>query len=155
MDDVTKLIQIARDLAQDTPGFLEVKGPGKGDRATFKFMKRLGEMLAQQVPTALPQQRICGENKLAVDFYIERLGVLVEIAMLLKNSNSEFERDILKAVMAVETGRRVNRLVFISKPGAIKRHQQPSSRAFIDWALKSHNLKIEIHELGEQASSAS
>ena len=48
---------------------------------------------------------------------------------MLKNPSFEFERDVLKAIMAQEAGCTVNKLVFVSKPVASKRHQQARSGA--------------------------
>ena len=93
------------------------------------------------------EQKVCGDNGLAVDFFFPNESAILEVALSLRNSNTEFERDILKALMAQEAGHSVTRLQFLSKPGAISKHMQPSSRAIISWALRNHGLKVEIREL--------
>ena len=40
MGQVEKVIELAQQLAEETPGFFEVKGPGVGDKATNAFMGR-------------------------------------------------------------------------------------------------------------------
>ncbi len=49
--------------------------------------------------------------------------------------------------MAKESGYEVRRLVFLSKPGALKRHRQPSTKAIVAWARRKHGLAVEFHEL--------
>jgi hypothetical protein len=148
MDPVRQLIKIAEQLARETPGFLQIKGPGSGDRATSAFMQQLRQRVDSEVPEAEAEQRISGRNSLAVDFYLPKRGVVVEVALGLRNPTSEFEKDILKALMAQEAGHSIRRLVFISKPGARKRHQQPGVKAIVQWAKRRHGLTIELHELG-------
>ncbi len=72
---------------------------------------------------------ISGNNGLRVDFYFPGEKTVVEVAMGLRNSNSEFERDILKVLMAGEGS--VKRLVFLTKPGGIARTNCPGARAII------------------------
>ena len=146
------LLQVVQRVADSTPGFFDIKGPGDGDRATNAFMKSLREELEEAVPFAKPEQCLCGENKLAVDFYLPPEGTIVELAFGLRNPTSEFERDILKALMAKETGCEVHRLVFVSKPGALKRHRQPSSQAIIKWAKQKHDLEIAFYEIKPSAT---
>jgi len=78
---------------------------------------------------------ICGNTGLRVDYYFPGEHTIVEIAFSLRNPVSEFERDILKAVVAQESGCSVNRLIFLCKPGGEKRHQATASLAFIQWLL--------------------
>lgn len=103
-DAIAKLVQVARELALETRRFFDVKGPGEGDKATNAFMGKLRARLAEEVPNARPEQTICGDNSLAVDFYFPAEASIVEIALSLRNPNSEFERDILKALMAKCSG---------------------------------------------------
>ena len=146
MDRVETIINIARECAKKTPHFLTIKGEGEGDRATYTFMKDLKTILISSLSEDYSEKRICGNNKLAVDFYIPEESTIIEIALSLRNSNSEFERDILKALIAKKYGYKVDRLVFLSKPGAKKKHEQASSKEIISWAKANHNIKIEIFE---------
>ncbi|MCG2592211.1 hypothetical protein LZ009_05395 [Ramlibacter sp. XY19] len=71
----------------------------------------------------------------------------MEIALGLPNPQSEFEKDILKAVIAKESGNEVRRLMFISRAGGEKKCSQPGRRAVIAWAREKHDLAIEVHDL--------
>ena len=111
-------------------------------------MRELRSRVQAQLPGVKAEERICGKNNLAVDFYLPEQSTVVEVALSLRNPLSEFEKDILKVLMANELGFKIKRLVFISKPGARKRRAQPGSAALVKWAKRVHGLTIEIHEIG-------
>jgi hypothetical protein len=108
---------------------MERLGPGQGDHATKAYMKELGEMATDEFKEDFSEQCISGNNGLRVDFYFPGEKTVVEVAMGLRNSNSEFERDILKVLMAGEGS--VKRLVFLTKPSGIARTNCPSARAIL------------------------
>lgn len=142
-----QLIALAQQIADETPDFFETKGPGRGDRAANSFMARLRQRAAKAFGEDLSEQKIVAENtSLAVDFFFPNEETIVEVALGLRNPLSEFERDILKAILAKEQHRNVRRLIFLSKPGAVKRRTQPSSQAIVSWAKRNH--KIEVHYSG-------
>ena len=72
---------------------------------------------------------------------------LIKIAENLASSTPEFHKDIFKALLAVDSGAEVRRLVFISKPGAIKRHSEPASMAITKWLKVNHGIEKTIFEL--------
>jgi hypothetical protein len=129
MGKAEKIIQIARDIAAGTSDFQLVKGAGDGDRATLEFMRLLRRQCVDALGVDFSEKKICGDNSFAVDFYIPDEGVVVEIALGLPNPASEFEKDVLKAIMAQERGIPVRRLVFVSRPGATKKCDQPGRSA--------------------------
>lgn len=92
--------------------------------------------------------KICGETSFAVDFYFPEEATIVEVALGLPNPLSEFEKDVLKAIIAQENGSEVRRLFFISRAGARKKCSQPGRSTVIKWALENHGLQIEVHDLG-------
>jgi hypothetical protein len=141
------LIQVAREVALATPDFQAIKGAGDGDRATHRFMADLRNRLIDMFGVDFSEKKICGPNSFAVDFYIPEESTIIEVALGLPNPASEFEKDILKAIMAQETGTPVSRLVFISRAGASKKCDQPGRTAIRTWAKASHRLDIEIHDL--------
>lgn len=151
MDRVQQLTEIAQLLVNSWPNFFVRQGPGIGDRATNAFMAELRMRAASTFGQDFAEQRISGDNNLAVDYYFPEEATIVEIAMSLRNPGSEFERDLLKAIMAQETGSPVRRLLFLAKPGAVARHAQPSSRAIISWAERAHGITVEIREFTSQA----
>lgn len=150
-DRPTLLLRLAREIAGAQPDFHAVRGPGEGDRATNDFMKRLRASALSAYGIDLSEFRACGDTSLAVDFYFPEEGVIVEIALGLPNPGSEFEKDILKALMAKEIGHKVEKLIFISRPGAIKKCSQPGRKAVIQWAETKHLIAVEVQELEGKA----
>jgi hypothetical protein len=146
-DRAIRLLTLAEKLAAERPTFFDIKGPSIGDKDTASFMQELRRRATNLFGQDFAEQKVCGGNGLCVDYYFPEDATIVEIAMGLRNPNSEFERDILKALMAQDAGHAVRRLVFIAKPGAAKKCAQPSARAIIDWAARAHDLRIEVHEL--------
>lgn len=144
---VQRLLAIAQELALEDPTFFEKKAAGVGDKATAAFMDELRRRATSSFGTDHAEQTISGTNKFCVDYYFRDEATVVEVAMSLRNPTSEFERDILKAIMAQDNGHPVRRLVFISKPGAAKRLGARSSRAIIEWAARAHDLTISVHEI--------
>ena len=116
-------------------------------------MKELRARVKAALGDKLAEQHICGENNLAVDFYVCDEATIIEVALSLRNSNSEFERDIFKALIARDKGHPVKRLVFISKPGAKKRHCSPSSEAIVEWVKRHCGIEIEMYELVDTADT--
>lgn len=142
-----KLIKLAQKIASTSPDFHKILGPGKGDKSTHAFMKELRLQAIELFKEDFSEKTICGDNKFAVDFYFPAESTIVEIALTIRNSNSEFHKDILKALLSKKAGNPVEKLVFISKPGAIKRHQKPASQAIISLARDEFGVSILIKEL--------
>jgi D-alanyl-D-alanine dipeptidase len=147
-DRPNRLLETARSIAAAQPDFQVVRGPGDGDRATHAFMRQLRERAAAAFGVDCAEQKICGSTSFAADFYFPEEATVVEVALGLPNPGSEFEKDILKAIMAQDYGYAVRRLVFISRAGAVKKCAQPGRAAIIAWARAKHALEIEVHELG-------
>ena len=148
MNKVTRLIELANKLALNTPGFFEPKGPGKGNRSTNTFIKELGKQALEEFGNDFSEQKISGNNSLAVDFYFPDEGIIVEIALSLKHPATEYEKDILKAVMAKNLGNNVNKLLFISKPGGYKKCKQPGRVAVKEWVEQYQDIQLEVIDLG-------
>lgn len=147
MSKVQALIELAGRVARELPGFFERNGPGVGNKLSNKYMRRLRDAAEDRFQNDYSEQRICGENGLKPDFYFPDERTIIEIALSLRNSNSEFERDILKALLAKGGGCEVGKLVFISRPGGASRHKQASSRAFLGWLRQTHGIEVAIHDL--------
>jgi hypothetical protein len=147
MNKTSELIKIAQDVASDTSEFHDIKGPGKGDHATKDFMRTMREIALNAFGQDYSEKKISGNTNFAVDFWFPDEMTIVEFALTLRNAQSEFHKDILKALLAVDSGKKVQRLVFISKPGAIKRHNEPASRAIMDWLNNKYEIETTIVEL--------
>ena len=114
---VERLVQLAQSIADERPTFFDIKGPSVGDHDTAAFMSELRARAQTDFGMDCSEKRVCGATNLCVDFYFPNEGTIVEVALGLRNPTSEYERDILKALMAIDEGHQVTRLVFVSKPG--------------------------------------
>jgi hypothetical protein len=150
MNRASRLLQIAQQIAAARDRFFEIKGPSVGDHDTLQFMAELRRRSLAEFGSDFAEQTICGENRLTVDYYFPEEETIVEVALGLRNPTSEFERDVLKAIMAQDSGQPVRKLLFISKPGGLKRCSQPGARAIIAWAARAHKLEVEILELNAE-----
>ena len=151
MNKSHQLYELANELALSTDGFFETKGPGKGNHSTNDYIKKLGERATSRFGADYSEKNICGDNSLAVDFYFPDEATIVEIALGLKNPNSEYEKDILKAVMAKSLGNNVKKLLFIAKPGGHKKCNQPGRQAVSLWLRDTHSIITEVLDLGNKA----
>ncbi len=147
MNVTETILESAQRIADRHSRFFEKKGPGAGNRDANLYMANLRTAVEEATGKDYSEQRICGNSKLAVDFFIPDESTIIEVALSLRNPNTEFERDILKALMAKEEGHPVRRLVLIAKPGGERKLRQASSQAMISWAKDKHELEIEAHDL--------
>jgi hypothetical protein len=147
MGTASRLLGLARNLAATDAEFHVALGAGAGDHRTNKFMRVLRKLAAVEFGEDFSERKICGDTAQAVDFYFPSEATIVEVALGLPNPQTEFEKDVLKAIMAQETGNPVRRLVFISRPGAAKKCAQPGRAGVIRWAAAKHGLTIEVLEL--------
>jgi hypothetical protein len=148
MDRPAKLIALARELADSIPGFQAVHGPGVGDQSTLSFMRELRSRAESAFGEDVSEKKICGKTAFAVDFYFPQEAAIVEVAPGLPNPNAEFEKDILKAIIAQDYGYEVRRLLFVSRAGGERKCSQPGRAAVIRWAADKHAVAIEVHDLG-------
>lgn len=142
-----RLFLAAQKLAERTPGFFETKGPGVGDHATNEFMKRLSEIAEGLFGQDHSQKLACRSANYKFDFYFADEATVVEFAFSLDKPISEFERDIFKCLLAQREGTKVNRLVFIGKPGALARQGAPGPKAIAGLVRDNYGIEIQIEEL--------
>src|SRR5229473_545864 len=133
MKKADKIFSLAQALADERPHFFDLKGPSVGDHDTSSFMKELRSRSPLALNADYAEKKVCGENKLCVDYYLPDEETIIEVALGLRNPTSEYERDILKAIMANDSGYSVSHLLFISKPGALKRLAQPGAATIAAW----------------------
>ena len=145
-DKVTWLLALARQIASVDTGFHSVLGPGDGDRRTQKFMLELRRHALHEFGSDYAERKVCGETSLAVDFYFPEEETIVEVALGLPNPGSEFEKDVLKAIMAQELGNKVRRLVLSRGLGAQRLCTTGTQGRDSVGGLK-HKLQVEVLEL--------
>ena len=142
-----RLCVLAQRIAESIPDFFTTKGPGKGDHATAAFVQLLREAARGIFGADFSERTACGSAGFRFDFFFPEEAVVVEFAFGLHNPISEFERDVLKCLLAIDDGCSVKRLMLVGKPGAISRLSAPAPRAIISFVKRRFNLTVELYEL--------
>lgn len=142
-----QLIALVRALAEKQQGFIDVLGPGAGNDRANDFTEQLIRVAGNELGANYAEFRYCDNQSARYDFYIPEERTVIEVAWGLPNPNSEFEKDIFKALIGREHGHGVDRLVLISRPGAIQKCRQPGRAAVIRWVEHYHSLKVQIVEV--------
>ena len=145
-----ELFELAQKIADERPAFFDPKGKGagEGNKATNDFMKKLKERARVEFRCAhLAEQPICGNNEFKVDFYFPEEKTIVEVALSLWNFGSEFEKDIIKAILALRNNHPVNKLLFIYKRRGKENITTRSRQSIIDWVREDYKIDVVLKEL--------
>lgn len=145
------LFVLAQRIADQTPGYFIAQGPGRGNLRSNAFMEQLKSIAKQTFGRDYSEAKLCGDNKLAMDFYFPDEETVVEIAGLLTGPNSEYEKDIFKCLLAKDNGCKIRHLIFIAKPGAARILSAPGRTAIAQFVLKTFGLEISVEELVDPA----
>lgn len=145
------MLLLAQAIADETPNFFVAMGEGAGNLRSNAFMSELQDRAKSTFGHNYSEAKLCGDNKLAVDFYFPEEETVVEVAGMLSAPNSEYEKDIFKCLLAQEKGATIHRLVFIAKPGAAKVQNQPGRLAIAQFVLNHFNIQIIVEELVDPA----
>src|ERR1700674_5381474 len=88
-----RLLLIAQEIVEETPDFFVAIGEGAGNLRSNAFMKQLRGRAKSTLSRDYSEERLCGDKKLAVDFYSPEEETVVEAAGMLSAPNSEYEKD--------------------------------------------------------------
>jgi hypothetical protein len=146
-----RLLLIAQTIAEGTPNFFLAIGEGAGNLRSNAFMTELRSRAKSTFGCDYSEAKLCGDNKLAVDFYFPEEETVVEVAGMLSAPNSEYEKDIFKCLLAQEKGTTIHKLVFLAKPGAAKAQNQPGRAAIARFVRTRFNIQIIVEELVDPA----
>lgn len=146
-----QLLLMAQAIAEETPNFFTAIGQGAGNLRSNAFMEKLRDRAETAFGRDYSEAKLCGDNKLAVDFYFPEEETVVEIAGMLSGSNSEYEKDIFKCLLAQERGATIRNLVFVAKTGAAKVQNQAGRTAIAQFVFRRFNLQITVEELVDPA----
>jgi hypothetical protein len=134
-------------IAESTPGFFETKGPGKGNLATNLFVKNLHVIAKTIFGDDLSEKQCIHGAKLCFDFYLEEEATVIEIALSLDKPNSEYEKDLLKCILAKKERLAIKTLLFICKPGGMKANLAPGKKCLADLCKKDFDISVEFYEI--------
>ena len=141
---------MAQRIADRTPGFQERQGPGKraGNGVTNEFLRALDIAVSNTWPTKVRRQEpVATGVKYSFDYFIHSEDTAVEIALSLRNVVTEFEKDIFKAILANQSGKRVKKLLLIGKGGSVKRQSKPGPNAIKAWVKRHCDTQIEVRDI--------
>ena len=137
----------AQQLAVETSGFFEKKGPGEGDRASNEHMNVLRQRLRTAFGSDYSEAPVIPQAGFRFDFYFPDEETAVEVALSLWKPRCEYEVDILKCILAQEHGTAIRRLLMISKPGALARQAYPGRSAVARFVHEKFGLEVIVREL--------
>jgi hypothetical protein len=146
-DKASQLFGAARELAEEYGHFQRALGAGKGDHRSNAYVKKLRARAGKMFGEDFSEKKICGATAQAVDYYFPDERTIVEVALGLPNPSTEFEKDVLKAIIAQEHGYAVNRLYFISRAGGKTKCEQAGRAGIVRWAQERRGIVIEVHDL--------
>ena len=87
-----RLFLLAQKIAERTPGFFEIKGPGHGDRAALEFMRSLRDTAKGLFGQDFSEKKVSEGANFSIDFYIEDEATAIEVALSLHQPLTEYER---------------------------------------------------------------
>ena len=146
---VDHLLRISQTLVSDWPRFQPLLKEGAIGRGHTAFRRELRSRAFAGFCQDYAEKPICGKDGPTVDYYFD--GTVVEVALDVRNTNGQFERGILKAMMAQGEGHPVHRLVFLAKAGAKARSRSSFRGSLLAWAEREYGLEVEIRDLGAMA----
>jgi hypothetical protein len=148
MNVTSKLIDLARSEARKIHKFNEPLGPGKGNKRSNDFTRRLRWLAETRLQSAIQAEHptISGANY-RFDYFIPSEKTVIEIALSLHNANTEFEKDIMKVLLAKYHGLDIRRLVFLGKTGSESRMQEAGPAALKAYAKSKYKLIIDVIEI--------
>jgi hypothetical protein len=132
-----KICVLAQKLASQIPEFFEIKGQGAGDHATNEYMKLLNEAASGLLGKDLSNKKVCATTDACFDFYVPDERAVIEIALSLRNSNSEYEKDIFKCLIGKVNGLLIDKLILVSKPGGLAKQAEPYRQAVAEVARRN------------------
>jgi hypothetical protein len=110
-------------------------------------MAQLNQWVAAEFGRDYVEPKLCGTRQ-SVDFFVPPEQVVLEVELSLSRSHNNFERDILKVLLAKDRGVDVSTLLLLGDHGSVARHAEPASRAVIAWVRKHYGLRVLVHDLG-------
>lgn len=149
-----EILIVASTVANQTPGFWI-----PNLRVTQPYLTALKESLKAQWPNMFTSEQPFDDDmtRCAFDFYCQDQNMAIEIALSSDGSNTEYFKDIWKAILARRAGSlaHVDQLLIIGKhrnghPGFVHRHQEPFPNAILDYAQNNLGLTIHLMEIQQQ-----
>ncbi len=147
MTKTQRIVRLAQEVADSLPAMFHKKGPGPGNDFTKLYMAILNQRVTKALGKQYVEQCISGNTKQCVDFFVPNENTIVEVELSLYNSHTNLERDIFKALLAIDSGHQIQTLLLVGKEPAKKIHTQPALIALINWVKTHHELNVVIEDI--------
>jgi len=144
--NVEALLKLIHEVVPNHPTFFQTIGAGQGNKDSNAFVKAVQSQVAAFFGENCKIEQKVGDSGMAVDYYFPDDKTIVEVARLVKNPNSEFHKDILKAMLA-KSYFEVEHLIFFGGPGSKAACERPARRAIIDWVEAEHDIHIKVYDI--------
>jgi hypothetical protein len=149
-----EILIVASTVANQTPGFWI---PNAG--VAIPYLDALEQHLNDNWPNMFEREQPFDPAMItcAFDFYYRDQQMAIEIALSSHGANTEYFKDIWKAILARREGSlaHVNQLLIIGKhpnghQGFVNRHNEPFPNAILNHARNCLGLKIHLLEIQQQ-----
>ena len=147
VDQCQRIFEIAQRVVRRFPEFHQAKGPGLSPRVRTAFLARLEKEVRKEMRTVRVEEPVSAFIPAAFNFYLPETATVVEIALPLWESDSDFERDLFKCLLASEQGKPVDRLVFIGCQGTLETSTLPSRQAILKFVEEKYGLAVAMMEI--------
>ena len=150
MSKVDQLWHIFEEEVRRRPDFFQIRGPGVGDRYSREFVEAVSQRAQNVFQADYSEHLVHADSGLRFDYFFPDEHTAVEIALSLRNSASEFERDILKCLIAKKAGSHIDRLEFFTKSPAMVQLNSPAKREMKKCVKEHFGLDIDTREIGPE-----
>jgi hypothetical protein len=147
MTKTQRILLLAQEVADSLPDMFLKRGPGKGNNFTNQYMASLNQKVRAVIGNDYVEQCISGTTRQCVDFFVPDEKTIVEVELSLYNTHNNLDRDIFKALLAIDSGYQIDTLLLVGKEPAKQRHTQPASIALIKWVKTHHALNVVIEDI--------
>ncbi len=150
MDECQRIFEIAQRVAKRFPEVSQ--GSAITPRQRAEFIRRLEKEVQKELRGVLIEEPLSSFSRATFNFYLPSTSTAVEIALPLWESDSEFERDLFKCLLASDEGKPVDRLVFIGCKGTKITSELPCRQAILRYVLDKYGLAVSMMELSPLAA---
>jgi hypothetical protein len=147
VDQCQRIFEIAQTVANRFPEFHRSKGASLSSKVRAAFLQRLEKEVQKELRDVLVEEPISTSKHTTFNFYLPETATAIEIALPLWESDSEFERDLFKCLLAGEEGKPVDRLVFIGCQGTRETTTLPCRQAILQYVEERYGLAVSMMEL--------
>ena len=147
VDQCQRIFEIAQRVAHRFPEFHQGKGRPLSSKVRTAFLARLEKEVRKEMHGVRVEEPVSTFARAAFNFYLPETATAIEIALPLWESDSDFERNLFKCLLASEQGMPVDRLVFIGGRGTRATSALPCRQAILKYVQDKYGLVVSMMEI--------